>query len=255
MTTFKELSAVNKKLREIQKYVEKGSRPVPQVLAAPQAIIEGRFPQPADSFQHLLSSLDEQKRRLAEAGVSEGVFDCVNMTEPEEQRVDCYTILFYVPDGTYAKGNPTSTLEFYLQMMSQELKVYRWLEPTETKLRLRQRCERYSEGVHRVVVDLTANWGPKNGRSMRQVFSQDGESLAGAEGFAAYTLSPPELIQCQDGEKLPYCDTGIERQFDDGWSRAVCFRWARGPRRVNLSSYHVGSVRQGWSAPGVSRES
>jgi hypothetical protein len=211
--------------------------------------------QPTDLFQHLLSSLAEQKQRLVEAGVPEAVFSVVDLTEPEKQRVDAYTILFYVPDGAYGQGDPTSALEFYIQMSGKEPTVHRWFEPSETELRLHQRCERYTEGVHRVVVNLIANWDPENGRSMWQVFAQNSEPLTGAEALAAYALSSPKLIQCQDGERLPYCDTGIERQLDGEWSDAVYFTWNRNNREVYLDSVRVGHVSHDWSTPVVSRES
>lgn len=251
------LVSLTSQWNEIVKRIGNGSISPESAKNALQDIIEGNLVQPVDPFQHLLSSLAEQKRQLIEfGGLSEEHFEGVDMNEPAEQRVDQYTTLFWVPDGTYEEGDPASTLEFYMSFMeSKSLVVYRGFKSSEVELRLQQRCLRHENGLHRVVVDLTANWDKKNGRSMRQVFASDGPSLAGVEALAAYALSDPRLIQSQDGEKLPYCDTGIKRWFDDSCTNAVYFYQISDNRGVGVGSDVIDGVGRDSAMPSVSRES
>ncbi len=207
---------------EVVKRIGNGSLPTGAVKTALQDIIEGRFVQPTYPFQPLLSSLAEQKQLLVEAGVPEAAF-LVDLTEPEEQRVDAYTILFYVPDGAYAQGDPASTMEFYRQMLGKGLEV---APPSFSGARLLHKsCEHYAPGVHRVAVNLLASWNPAAATSTYYVLTQDGAPLAGAEAFAAYALSSPELIKLQGSTMLPGCSTGIILRVD-GCLRTFCFGWS-----------------------------
>ena len=201
----------------------------------------------------LLRTLNQQRQRLVEAGVPEADFCSVDLKEPEQDPA-AYTILFYVPDKTYSQGDPASTLEFYLQMLGEELTVCRWFESPETVLRLHSRCEHYPTGVHRVVIDLTANWSQVKGRSMQEVFDEEGPPLAGVEALAAYALSSPRLIRWQDGVKLPFCDTGITNQNIGGILGVLYFAWD-GENMLILNEDYSISASYSRSAPVVTSRS
>lgn len=253
--TYDQLAAFNRKFGEIhRRFTEHHSYDDPEaVLDALQDIIFGKFPEPArpiDQFTRLLHSLEQQKQVLIEyGGLTETDFNDVDLTEPEEQRVSRLTILFYTT------GDVKKDLRFYQRLLeTRGLKVYNWFDVDQTELRLHELCVTYGPGVHRVVVDLTANWAPKDGRSVYQLFQTGGQTLSGTEGFAAYALQDLQLIQLQDGEALPYCDTAIQVRLGD-WRYVVCFYWHRYDHEVALSSGPVGHVYQGWALPTVVRES
>ena len=248
-----ETKAFNRKLRELGKRFDEGTYDSPQaVVDALQKFLTSKFPMqaPTDQFTRLLHSLEQQKQVLIDyGGLTETDLDDVDLTEPESQSVNHLTILFYTT------GDVKKDLRFYQRLLeTRGLKVYNWFDIDQTELRLHELCVTYGPGVHRVVVDLTANWAPRDGRSVDQLFQTGGQTLSGTEGFAAYALQDLQLIQLQDGEALPYCDTAIQVRIGDRRS-AVCFYWNRDRRRVNLNAYWTSVVNPGWALPVVLRES
>lgn len=253
--TYDQLAAFNRKFGEIhRRFTEHHSYDDPEaVLDALQDIIFGKFPEPArpiDQFTRYLTSLvDQQQMLITQGGLREEDFEGIDLSEPESQSVNHLTILFYTT------GDVKKDLKFYQRLLeTRGLKVYKWFDVDQTELRLHELCVTYGPGVHRVVVDLTANWAPKDGRSVDQLFQTGGQTLSGTEGFAAYALQDLQLIQLQDGKALPYCDTAIQVRID-GRRGVVCFRWGRGCREVSLHAGWTSSVRQYWALPVVLRES
>lgn len=250
--TYEQLAAFNKKFGEIhRRFTEHHSYDDPEaVLDALQNVIFGNFPTPAnptDQFARYLASLADQKHALiAYGGLCEQDFAGIDLTEPAEQRVSQLTVLYYTT------GNVNKDLAFYQRVMeARGLTVYNWFDVDKTKLRLHERCATYKAGVHRITVNLTANWSPKNGRSVDQVLQSDGPTPVGVEVFAAYALMDPEFIKCQDGEKLPYCDSAVQVRLDGDWQNVVYFGWNRYFRKVDLHSGPLGNVNQVWALPVV----
>lgn len=170
------------------------------------------------------------------------------------QRIDDLQILYV------DFGSPEQTVEMWWKAIAgTQPNAWRWdgLQTDAEHLRLAVCTKQYKPGIHRVRINLVANWETQHGRSVNDVRernnAQTGQFLAHAEVLAAYGLHD-ELLQQMDGQNLPYADlAGYEATVPGGdpWTDCPSLDWAWFPRGVRLGAGWAGGVNRRWAAPVV----
>ena len=204
-------------LYEIQKRFLNGSLSPLAARQPLQDIIEGKFPVTSryDRHRGLLLSLEDQLNKLIDFNerfwgglLTSEEFTAIDISSDHVQFVDDLEILYV------DFGSPEKNIEMWWKAIAgNQPNAWRWdgLKTDPKHLRLGSNTHLYDpgmRGIHRVCINLVANWEPEKGRSVLQVREQaarSGEYLAHAEVLAAYGLHD-ELLQRMDGENLPYAD-------------------------------------------------
>jgi hypothetical protein len=129
------------------------------------------------------------------------------------------------------------------------------LKTDEMHLRLGSNTHQYAPGIHRIRINLVANWLTKD-RSVLEVREQaarSGEFLAHCEVLAAYAMHG-ELLKQMDGTKLPFAFlAGFETTVPGSvpWTRVPCLAWDRIHRKVRLDAWWAGLYNSYWGSPVV----
>ncbi|MEX2006903.1 MAG: hypothetical protein WD877_01940 [Candidatus Saccharimonadales bacterium] len=218
------------------------------------------------SLEDQLARLHEFNRQFWNNWLDEDQFEAAGQLEA---RIDWETAgrehvqsvndlqIFYVDFGS-----PEKNVEMWWKVLAgTQSNAWRWdgLRTDKKHLRLGPNTRQYASGIHRIRINLVANWEPEHGRTVLQVreqASRSGELLAHTEVLAAYGLHD-ELLRQQDGENLPYADmAGFEATVSGGqpWANVPGLRWRGLGHGVSLSAYWYDSVDHDWAAPLV-RES
>jgi hypothetical protein len=206
----------------------------------------------------LLLSLDEQRERLREfnerfwdGALSAQELAAVDTSGDHPQSVDDLELL-YVEFGSPA----TNVNRWWSVIVSSQPRSSRWLGAVidDDHLRLAEPVAQYSAGIHRVRLNLVANWRPASGRTVEQVRAaavQQNRLVAHAEVLAAYGLHP-QLLERLDGDTLPFVDlAGFELRLpgDSSWNLCPSVYWPRGGQRVDMDVYFVDGIGYDWAAP------
>lgn len=252
-------------LYEIQKRLLSGGLSSLAVRQPLQDIIEGRIESEAsvagaDKFASCLLSVEDQQSRLLDyslefwGGQFSDVIASLDARSDHAQRVDDLEILYV------DFGSPERNVEMWWKVLvGTQPNAWRWddLKTDGKHLRLHPQARQYEPGVHRVRINLFANWEPQNGRSVDQVRERtahlDNQFLAHAEVLAAYGLHD-ELLRQQDRQNLPYADmAGFEATLPGRrpWTGVPYLYWYRYGRGVRLSASWSDYVNYRWAAPVV----
>ncbi len=262
------LERVFGQLYELQKQLLRGNVQPFEVRRPLQDILEhkslDRSAEPDtrfDRFTQYLLSLEDQRNLLEVLDVSvwdgqiksAGWFDKLDTASDHIQSVDDLEI-FYIEFGS-----PEKNVEMWWRAFTaNQPNVWRWagLKTDAEHLRLHPEAHEYQPGIHRIRINLVANWEPQNGRSVLQIRERaavSGETLAHAEVLAAYAVHD-ELLRQQDGENLPYADmAGFESTMPGcrPWTHVPCLSWDGVGREVGLYTYWAGHVSRYWAGPVV----
>ena len=247
------IDAVNKKRGLAKAWVDDlRQRLNPPVSTA----VTGQF----DRYQRHLLSLDAQLDRLRKFDITvwndcvatAGWFDGVDTSSDHVQRPDNLEF-FYVEFGS-----PQENVELHWKAIAMTQRVPSdggcYIKTGLDNLRLHPLALTYTPGIHRVRINLVANWEPKDGRSLVQVRERaaaQSKTLAHAETLAAYGLHD-ELLRQQDGENFPYADlSGFEYKFPGNRGFSCCPYVYRGDDGFRLYASGVGDVFRSWAAPVV----
>ena len=108
-------------------------------------------------------------------------------------------------------GNPDQTVKYYWKMIELAQNVVHpcAFSTNQEYLRSVQGYKKFERGVHRININLLANWSRHDGRSIdevREYNAVNNDSLAAAEVMAAYVAQHPILISKLDGISLPHVD-------------------------------------------------
>jgi hypothetical protein len=213
-------------------------------------------------FQPLLSSLDDQFQRIREFNhefwgnaLPPAALDNVDTATDHVQSVDDLEVLHV------ELGSPATTLDLWWTVIAQtQPRSSRWLGAVldDEHLRLAESAAHYAPGIHRVRINLVANWCPATGRTVAQARAQArsrGQWLAHSEALAAFGLHPA-LLERVDGDALPFVDlAGFELRVpgDSSWNLCPSVYWPRGGRRVDMDVYFADGIGYDWAAPTVGR--
>lgn len=224
-----------------------------------------------DRYTPYLLSVTDQLERISEfndrfwggfftqeeAALALGIVGTGDYSHGHVQSVDDLEILYV------DFGSPEKTVEMWWKVLvGTQPNAWRWdkLKTDAKHLRLHSYARQYGPGIHRVRINLVANWEPKDGRTVIQARERalaTAQTLAAGEVLAAYGLHD-ELLRQQDGENLPYTDlAGYEATLpgDRPWAHYPYLDWSRSGRRVRLLAYWTAYVSYyDWAAP-VVRES
>lgn len=243
-------------------FVKNGKRPAGLVVAGMQQLADGTFPAKGrfDRYVQYLLSLDAQLARLR--GLDEtvwngrvsaaGWFDSLNTTSEHGQRADDLEF-FYVSFGSVQED-----VELHWKAIAANQRVAAsngglYIETGPKNLRLHSTARKYKPGIHRVRINLVANWEPENGRTIVQARERVpvGCYTAQAETLGAYELHW-ELLQETDGENLPRPDiAGFEYRFPGNRNFAHCPYIGRVDDEFKLGAAGVRDVDRRWAAPVV----
>lgn len=197
-----------------------------------------RFIDPFARYAHLLLPIDKQLALLRKynekywgGAIPEDMFAVVDTTSDHAQRVEDLEI-FYVQFES-----DMDTFEKWLAVWKGEQPGF-WrgdsLGDGYKIRRLARNTQKYSAGcIHRIHINLAADWDPENGNSVddsRSRVKDTKEKLAHGEAFAAYALHP-KLLQQTDGTNLPYFNAAgyeVKSSGDSEWRRAPYGFWFAG---------------------------
>jgi hypothetical protein len=212
-----------------------------------------------DRYQQFLMPLDRQLDCLLglDAKVwnsrvtNAGWFDGLSTVSDHEQTVEDLEF-FWVSFGSLDED-----LRLHWQAIAAKQRVPNdgglYIKTNDEHARLHHTARTYAPGIHRVRINLLANWEPQNGRSVTQVREQvpGGQWLAQAETLGAYETHY-ELLRETDGENLPRPDlAGIEYRYPGDRDFKHCPCVIRSGDKFGLSAAWTGNVAHGWSAPVV----
>ncbi len=211
-----------------------------------------------DRYNHLLLSLDDQLDRLR--SYNREYWDN-RLTDEQLAAVDTSGDLPQHASDLTTFHVQFDSLEETVEMwwrvhVGEQPKHWRWdeLKLNSEHLRLlTSNVRQYEPGIHRVRINLVANWEPENGRTVEEVrdgAKGTGEILAQLEVLSAYGIHS-ELLREQDGENLPYSDMPGTDVTVPGGSEpcALYVYWDPGHRKANLSASWVGNRDSDWAAP------
>lgn len=215
-------------------------------------------------FSHLLLPLDEQLALLREynekywgGALTEDMFAAVDTESDHAQRVEDLELLYV------EFGSPKETFENWVAVWKGEQPGF-WrgdsLSDGYKIRRLAKNTRKYPVGIHRIHINLAANWSPKQGRSVDDVRDwlkgDTRDKLAHGEVFAAYALHT-ELLQKTDGTNLPYFDAAgyeVKLSGDSEWRSVPYGYWSAVNSKAYVRSYSTDGRLQRYAAP-VVRES
>lgn len=215
----------------------------------------------------LFTSLGEQRGNIIRWNLERGMdfteaeLTAIDITPSGEQSLRRAELL--VPVSADMETNQEAVVD-QLWFLSQEPQPNCWRNPdlvaTPDDLHPIPGTKVYERGIHRVVVDLAANWEPQGGRTLLEVDQrplQPGQSPAAAELLAA-AAHFPKWVQAMDGVTVPYVDLwgfrfrlNTEDDSPEAWSYCPCLGWWAGSRELRFILGSVGYRGSEWAAPVV----
>ena len=226
------------------------------MLDSIRAAKPNNFPQ----FDHLFKNRSEQvaerlrlDKDLPKAfRTSASLYDTIDTTSNHYQMAeDCEFLLVSLGDF---KKTQKSIRE--LTKLKNGIWLSNQFQEDENKFCLHETAADYfyaKPGFYWVRINLMANWDPKNGRSVDQVWDKSiGTKLnAGSLGNPALDLQDQQLRKMQNGIDFPYFDHADQQVSGGGSSRAPYSRWDGGNRGVLFHLFDSGCVAGDVSAPAL----
>ena len=219
-----------------------------------------RFIDPFVRYAHLSLPLDEQLSLLRKynekywiGAITEDMFAAVDTMSDHTQRVEDLEILYV------EFGSPKETFENWVAVWKGENPDF-WrgdsLNDGYDIRRLARNTKKYPVGIHRIHINLVADWDPENGNSVddtRNRVKGTKEKLAHGEVFAAYALHT-ELLQATDGTNLPYFDAAgyeVKPSGVSGSRHAPYGEWNADDGKADVDSGWTDGRDRDYAAPVV----
>jgi hypothetical protein len=252
MTTTDKLVTATARHNEIVKRLGNGSLDPEAVLDAYQRIIEGQFDNPG-LIHEMFTSPEAQLANVRswnlergwdfiEAHFVQAAAELEALTWPSDR----LTVPVLVP---YLDTVQRTFEELWAVASAAQPNNWRWdeLKSDAEHLRLLEGT-RHVPGLRWEVIDLGANWDPREGIrpvDVRAANSAHAGVLAAAGHF-------PKWVQAMDGTKVPYVwmpGYQVTLLGDEAWRYVPCLDWHQRDRKVSLLARWDGDCYRRWVCP------
>jgi hypothetical protein len=260
--TIDELFALCARQAEVVKRVKTGSLTIEAALAGTQGILDKIYPGHNTQNPTWYVSPEEQIARNAvlflqhpQWGFSVDDIPPIPAGFVPQTKTEVLMLAIYLPKKGKIAGVQRTFDELYGCLEAPVgFEKWRWpdLKSDAEHLRLLD-GRKHRPGIRWVAFDPFANWNPRSGRKVEDLWATCGKSLAASEGFDALRLFP--ALREMDGKNFPHFDLAGYQVTWDGARKA----WADCPyvcrlvddRQMKLSASWADGVYRIFSAPTV----